>query len=387
MRIGLGAGPRWARACVVVGAVLILTSALALAGGRMLVGRYAGSVHSARLLGEAGAAAVAAPQHANAVAHAALAGPINVLLAGIDERLDDPSAGARSDSILMLHISAAHDQVYLMSIPRDTRVEIPAYPATGYSGGVDKINAAFQNGFANGGGRAGGFELLALTVRQLTGVTFHGGAIINFEGLKAAVDAIGGVDLCVDEETTSIHIGWDTTTGRRGAPYRLSAPGYSNPQPIRGMRAQVYHVGCQHFVGWQALDYVRQRELLPDGDYGRQRHQQQLIKALVTKVAGAGMLTDPLAADRTLRALGNTVTFDGNGVSMIDWVFALKDVDPGSITMIKTNGGQFTSQVIGGQDFEVLDDTTMQAFAAMREDTLGAFVINHPEWITSSGPS
>src|SRR5262249_18490346 len=104
-----------------------------------------------------------------------------------------------------------------------------AYPRTGYTGGRDKINAAFAYGFQPGGGRAGGFELLALTVKQLTGISFDGGAIVNFAGFQSLVTALGGVDLCVDEKVVSIHT------------------------------RQVYQPGCQHMAAWQALDYVRQR--------------------------------------------------------------------------------------------------------------------------------
>jgi hypothetical protein len=49
--------------------------------------------------------------------------------------------------------------------------------------------------------------------------------------------------------------------------------------------------------------------------------------------------------------------------------------------MVKTNGGAYNTEVIGGQDFEILTDTTHQMFDAIRDDTLGAFVAAHPDWI------
>src|SRR5262249_15913276 len=140
------------------------------------------------------------------------------------------------------------------------------------------------------------------------------------------------------------------------------------------------------FVGWQALDYVRQRDLIPDGDYGRQRHQQQLVTALVKKVSSGGMLLDPLGLDPALRAMGHSAPFAGNGAPRPQRIFPLKHVDPSAITMIKTNGGQYTTQVIGGQDFEMLTDTTMKMFGALRDDTLGAFVAAHPDWVSGTGP-
>jgi LCP family protein required for cell wall assembly len=372
--------PRWARIFIALGLLLILISGVGLTAGRFLTARYTGGVQQAHLLGKAAAPRPAAD--GPTPARTRIDGPINLLLVGIDERANDPAGGARSDSIIIVHIPANHDRAYLISIPRDSRVEIPPYGKTGYPGGTDKINAAFAYGFAGPGGRAGGFELLALTINQLTGIRFDAGMIINFDGLRAVVDAIGGVGMCVDEETTSVHVGQDAT-GKIAAPYQLIPPDY-HPLPIHGVRPQVYHIGCQPLAGWQALDYVRQRELIPDGDYGRQRHQQQLITALVKKIANAGMLTDPLATDRALLAIGSAVTFDGNGVSLPDWIFMLKNIEPNAITMVKTNGGQYNTQVVDGQDFEFLTDTTAGLFAAIRDDTLDAFVIAHPDWINAT---
>jgi LCP family protein required for cell wall assembly len=360
----------------------------------VLVHRYTETVREEPLLGAAAATAPAptgdpvwtsggsGPGASRAPAPAG--GGLNILLVGIDERAGSPGAGIRADTIMIAHIPAARDRVYLISIPRDSRVEIPAYRRTGYAGGVDKINAAYEHGARGPGGRTGGFELLGLTLRRLTGIAFNAGAIVNFDGLRSVVDAVGGVDMCVDVETTSIHIGWDIATGKQGVPYTLSPPSFDKPRPVPGMRAQVYRVGCRHFVGWEALDYVRQRELIPDGDYGRQRHQQHLVKALTARLTRAGLLTDPFALDRTLRALGNSVTFDGNGRSLTDWILTLRDLDPDSVTMIKTNGGRFATRTVDGRSFETLGQTSMELFAALRTGTVGEFTAAHPDWVVTA---
>jgi LCP family protein required for cell wall assembly len=392
MERGRDGAPPTRRRRLMAAALALLTVAVLVAGGGMyLLQRYTAAVSEEPLLG--GAAVGAPPTAWPAVADptgaataskraTAAAGPArgtNVLLVGIDERSGSPSAGVRSDTIMIAHVTASRDHVYLVSIPRDSRVDIPAYPRAGYGGGVDKVNAAYQIG-SRAGGRAGGVELLGLTLRAQTGIGFDAAAIVNFDGLRAAVDAVGGVDLCVDEETTSIHVGWDITTGRQGVPYTLTPPNYDSPRPVPGMRPQVYHVGCRHFVGWEALDYVRQRELIPDGDYGRQRHQQQLIKALATKVTASHLLTNPMAADRMFRALGGSVTFDGNGKALTDWILAFRHLNAGAITVVKTNGGRFASRVIDGRSFEVLGDTARELFAAMRTDTVADFLAAHPDW-------
>src|SRR5262249_55130414 len=142
-------------------------------------------------------------------AGSAISGAINFLLVGVDTR---PQSGwpSHSDTIIIAHIPASHDRMYLISIPRDTNARIPADPATGVGGGNYKINAAFTGGSENGGGEAGGFQLLAQTIKNEWGVTFNGGAIINFSGFTDIVQKLGGVNMYVDETTVSIHRGYLT---------------------------------------------------------------------------------------------------------------------------------------------------------------------------------
>ncbi|SHN43568.1 LCP family protein [Cryptosporangium aurantiacum] len=310
-------------------------------------------------------------------------GPINLLLIGTDERPDAPD-NVRADSIIVAHINAAHDKVYLASIPRDSLVDIPEFPDTQYPGGRDKINAAFQYGFRSGGGREKGMELVANTVSDLAGgMKFDGAAIVNFEGLRGVVRALGGVRMCVDEKVTSIHIGWDKTTGKVGVPYYINDDG--TPAGLReNMRPQVYYPGCHDFKDWQALDYARQRDLLAnnDGDYGRQRHQQQLIKAILQKATSSGVITNPAKINDLLNSVGEAVTFYNNNVPITDWVFTLKGIKPDQMTMIKTNGGKFNAETVNGIWYEKLSDTSLELFRAMNNDTVDAFVQANPTWVT-----
>jgi hypothetical protein len=360
-----------------VAAAVVLSVAL---GGALTWRHYVGAVDEADLLGDAGRGRAGPPRQIDIQSAPRLsAGPggpsadvrgrldsepgRNILLVGLDARPEEERADARADTVIVVHVTEAGDRAYLVSLPRDTRVAIPGH-------GTDKLNAAFA---------LGGFELLARTVQQITGLVFDAGAIIDFAGLRKVVDAVGGVELCVDEETTSVHIGWDAA-GRETPPYRLIPPSF-RPERIAGVRAQVYPVGCRHFAGWEALDYVRQRELIPDGDYGRQRHQQQLLRAVADKVTSAGVIANPIALNRAVTAVGDSLTFDGNGASVTDWILRLRAIGPDDLTLLRTNAGQFHTEQRGGRDYENLDATTGELFAAARDDRLGEFAALHPDWV------
>jgi len=365
--------PLWARLLIVFGSLLVMASGGALVGGQMLLQHYSAAITHEGGLGTA------------ADTGKSIDGPINLLLVGIDERDNDPEGGARADSIMIAHIPADHTGVFLTSIPRDSRVRIPAHKSTNWNGGTDKINAAFQYGSQNGGGRDGGLELLAETVSDLAGgLKFKGAAIVNFDGFRGLVDAIGGVDLCVDEKVTSIHIGWNTKTGKEGVPYNINSDG--TPGGLKpNMRPQVYTVGCRHFAAWEALDYVRQRDLLEkgDADYGRQRHQQQFIKATLKKTTSTGVITNPIKVNAVLDSVGKAVSFYNNKIPLTDWIFTLKGITADSMVTLKANGGQFHSETIGGQSFEILDDETKAMLTAIANDQVAAFVQAHPDAINN----
>ncbi|WP_344611292.1 LCP family protein [Dactylosporangium salmoneum] len=339
----------------------------------MLLNHYSDQITHEGGLGEAAASG------------ATINGPINLLLVGIDERIGNEAMGARSDSIIIAHVPATHDAVYMMSIPRDTRVRIPASKETKYNGGTDKINAAFQFGYQNGGGRDKGLKLLAETVSNMAGgLKFHGAAIVNFDGFSGLVNALGGVHMCVDERTTSIHVGWNQKTGEEGVPYNFNADGI--PTSLKpNMKPQVYEVGCRDFLPWEALDYVRQRDKLAnnDGDYGRQRHQQQFIKAMAKKATSAGVITNPIKVAEVLGSVGKAVSFYNNEISLADWIFTLKGVDADKMVTLRTNNGQYKSETVNGQSFETLDPTAVELLKSFSTDTVGTFVASHPELIAN----
>ncbi len=367
--------PLWARLLVIFGSVLLALSVGTILTEKLLVAAATSGIRNSDLLGGSGNQQV---QH-----HVEINGPLNILLIGIDERPNQPASDqSRSDSIILLHVPAAHDQAYLISIPRDSYVAIPADEATHYEGGNDRINAAYSIGSSHGQGRAGGARLLAATIKQLTGTGFDGAAIINFGGFQQVVAALGGVTMCVDEETVSVHIGWDRK-GNRAVPYDQSN---GRPVRIKGVTPQVYHPGCQPFNDWQALDYVRQRELLPDSDYGRQRHQQQFIKAILKQALSRGVATDPGKLHDVINAAGNALTLDLQNVGIDDWLYSLRRITPDNLVTIRTNGGQFATLHQDGQDYERVTPEVRELLRSTATDTVGQFLDAHPSWLVDAKP-
>jgi LCP family protein required for cell wall assembly len=361
--------PTWARLCAIFGCVLMVLSGGALITGQVVMARYAGAVENKDLFGN----------EASDTKVSDIKGPLNILLAGIDPRTDEQTP--LSDSIIVVHIPAGMDQAYLFSIPRDLVVDIPPFAKTGFRGGRSKINAAMGYGSAIGNGKhdpAQGFDLLAKTVERLTGIPeFDAGAIINFGGFKQIVDAMGGVTLKVDQNVKSEHL---QPSGKPRPRYARCADN-TCAHPYYGPQAE-YKVGTYHLKGWQALDYVRQRYGLPKGDYDRQRHQQQFIKAMAEQALSKDVVTNPVKLDRVLKAAGKALIFDGNGHNVVDWGFALKNIRANSMTSIKLPG---SSLFDGGRYLgEGLDPSAADFFSAVSRDQLPNFLIQHPEYVNKN---
>lgn len=174
--------------------------------------------------------------------------PYNMLVMGFDKRASDTVY--RADTMLLTRIDPKSKKVWMISLPRDYRVDIPGY-------GVHKLNAAYSLGQ----------EKLAIeTVEKMTGVTINHFMAVNFKGFHKIVNAIGGVEI-------DVPVAIDDTKAD-----------YSKSKEFHEIDA-----GPQILNGGQALVFVRSRAY-PDGDFSRMRNQQAFFKALadqVTKISGA----------------------------------------------------------------------------------------------------
>lgn len=161
-----------------------------------------------------------------------------ILVAGSDARPGEDMARTRADSIHLLAVNPRTLEGTVLGFPRDAWVQIPGY-------GNRKINQALA---------LGGPQLLAETVRNLTGLPVHYWVLTGFGGLTSMVDELGGVDIYLDRRMN------DANSGARFEP------------------------GWHHFNGTEALAFSRDRKSVPHGDFSRSENQGKLILAALAKL-------------------------------------------------------------------------------------------------------
>ena len=373
--------PVWARIMLALGAVLVVVSGGALAFVQVAESKVNAAIPDHRLAG-----GVAEVKHAD------IKGAKNILLASLDTR---PSWSAthqasHTDSIIILHVTADHRQAYMLSIPRDTLVDIPAYNNGKYKNNEhhDKINSAFAFGSLGLDGDDAithGMTLLTETIQKQFGITPDAEAVVNYSGFTDIMKILGKVCMYVDENVTSIHIG-HLANGQQATPYLTDNAGIIQHK-VAGVTPNKYHIGNHCFTPTEALDYARQRDLLSknDGDYGRQRHQQQLLRAIMKTAVSQG-LDSPTKLPSLLTAVGKAMTVFLQGVSLEDWAFGMKGLNPDSIITLKTNNGQFVNVKAppGVGSAQGLSADSIKMFQAAKNDTMAAFVTSHPTWIANN---
>lgn len=166
------------------------------------------------------------------------------------------ASGQRTDSMMILH--TGDNGTTMMSLPRDSYVTIPAFTGKEshkrYAASRHKLNRAYSDG---------GPELLTRTIEYNTGLHIDHYAEIGFAGFVNLVDALGGVDMCLDK------------------PLKDKASGAD------------FSAGCQTLNGKQSLAFVRQRHQEADQDLGRMRNQQKFLSTLAHQAASPSTILNP----------------------------------------------------------------------------------------------
>lgn len=241
--------------------------------------------------------------------------------------------GRRTDSMILLHTGA--NGTTMMSLPRDSWVTLPPYirPDTGknFSAEPNKLNAAFS---------LGGPDLLVRAVERNTGLHIDHYAEIGFAGFVGVVDAVGGVDMCLERAVKDEKSGADLRQG------------------------------CQTLDGSEALAFVRQRKQEAEGDLGRTRNQQKFLTALAKKAVTPGTLLNPTRSFPTLGAGLDTLVVDKDtGLRDLMSLFqAMQSVSAGNgrqINVPVSDPGFATSK---GSAVKWDDRRARQLFAELRDD-------------------
>jgi|HubBroStandDraft_1064217.scaffolds.fasta_scaffold02684_2 LCP family protein required for cell wall assembly len=217
--------------------------------------------------------------------------------------------GQRSDTIMVVHVPAGGGRPVLMSIPRDSWVQIPGY-------GYDKINAAFA---------FGGPALLAKTVQNLTGLRIDHYMGIGFGGFVNVVNSIGGVRLCLKTPLVD---------------------------PASGLHLKA---GCQTLFGDAALGFVRSRHLYATQDLQRIQNQRIFLRALLRKLTSTGVILDPFKSVPAASGVAGSLIVDqSTGLyQLIAVALALKNPITTTAPIANPN------YLVDGQDALQLDGTEL----------------------------
>jgi len=272
---------------VVVGVVLVINNSLTrvdvegLAGGDPTDaadgegGQDAGSADGAGQDPPANPASSVDPTQGSGVE------PVTVLLLGSDsrevltpaERIELGTGmawGERTEVVALLRLDADADVMRMVNVPRDTFLTL-------CDGSRGRINAAYGIGEREG---TGGMSCAVQTMTRWSGVPIDHAAMVDFRGFVDIVDAIGGIDMHLD-------------------------------QPLYDERANLdLSAGCQHLDGAEALAFARARHL--DNDFGRIARQQRLLVEIRDQVAEMGVFSDPVRMLRLAESVASSLEIDSS---------------------------------------------------------------------------
>jgi len=248
---------------------------------------------------------------------------INVLFIGLDYRDWEAGSGApRSDTMIVFTLDPITRTAGMLSIPRDMWVNIPGY-------GYGRINMAYSIG--EGSRLPGGGPALAMkTVEQFLGVPIHYYGQVDFRAFEEAIDALGGLYICIPEKIRVDPIG---------------------PKP-----KEVIKPGCQTLPGYLVLAYARDRKSTQGGDVDRAKRQQLVVMALREQLLSPQNLSKTLAAaPKVYReasvGLRTNLTFD----DMLRLGMLLKDIPPQNIKQVVIDYSMVTMHMVelGGEPASV----------------------------------
>ncbi len=260
-------------------------------------------------------------------------GPLNVLLAGVDQRSGltrhqqlalhvGRAVSSNSDTMMLIHVSGDRSRVTVISLPRDSWVDIPGH-------GMDKINAAYG---------LGGPQLVVRTVEENTGLTINDFIQVNFLGFVKVIDALGGVNIClpfaVDDSYSGLHLS----------------------------------KGVHHVNGITALEYARDRHSFATSDLARIQDQQHLLSSMLTEAISSGTLANPVKLDRFLRAALSAIKVN-QGLNVAALADQMRGISASNVRFMTVPLSNYNYQTPDGQLAVLWDTQQSQAlFSDLKND-------------------
>ncbi|QCB95220.1 LytR family transcriptional regulator [Cellulomonas shaoxiangyii] len=282
------------------------------AGGVAMAARLTGNVDQIDVADLV--AAAPSPTEPADPADARAGEPVNVLVLGSDQRdgengvIGGDEGGMRSDTTILLHVSADRTRVEMVSIPRDSLVEIPSCTMT--DGSTTKpfdgmFNEAFATGWKTGQDVDSAAACAMSTVVHNTGVPLTHVVVVDFAGFQSMINAVGGVEMCIENDIKDRYTGLDITAGV----HRLD--------------------------GVTALQYARARHGtgLDGSDIKRAGRQQRLIANLANEVLSKNLLTDAPQLLQFLSAATQSLTTNISVSDLTGLAFSLRGIDRENIAL------------------------------------------------------
>lgn len=268
--------------------------------------------------------------------------PVNILLVGSDGPVDagDPTewdeVSGHTDAVMLLHLPADRERLYVMSVPRDSWVRLPQH-------GEGRISSAFERG---------GPSLLVAATEELTGVRIDHLAVTDFDSFARLTDHLGGVRITIPETTYN------------------SARGATIP------------AGTYEMDGAEAVLYARQRHGLPGEDLDRVRRQQNWMRSLGERAIDRGVLDNPVALNGVLQVMTESLAVDdGFTVArMRELALSARPVDEVKDMVFFTAPISRTSTSEDDQTITWLDRSAVtEVSTAMTEDRLAEYLAENDD--------
>jgi LCP family protein required for cell wall assembly len=314
-------------------ALISLTALLAVACGGLasayvMADQLAGSVQ--RIPGVFGKVTAA-----ELAAASATKGSMTILVTGNDVVTAQSGPHSRelpSGLMAIVHLNRGRHTGAVVSIPPETLVQAPG-----------RGRMQLERTLA-----VGGPALLVRTVRVVTHDRIDHYAVIDFQRVTHVIDVLGGVDVVLPRTTSSYY----------------------------GVK---FHKGVNHLSGIAALAYVRQGSLTEDQRVAR---QQNLLRAILQKIAGQDLLGNPVRAYRIVQAFTQALSVDSSfsNRDLMSLATDARSFGPGSGTFVTAP----VRPVLGGATF--VQPEARQLWRAISKDAVAAFAKQYPDTVTPFDP-